>query len=64
MIVETVCRMGHVLFLGCRLAECPSRALQALSLNKGIRANMINVGILGGWAAGDCTRSNPESSVR
>jgi hypothetical protein len=26
----------------CRLAECPSRALQALSLNKGIRANMIN----------------------
>jgi hypothetical protein len=37
--------------------------LQALSLNKGIRkgirANVINVGILCGWTAGDCTRSKP-----
>ena len=38
--------------------------LQALSLSKGIRANVINVGMLGGWIAGDCTRSNPESSMR
>ena len=36
--------------------------LQALSLN--IRVNVINVEILGGWTTGDCTRSNPESSMR
>ena len=38
MIVETVCRMGRVLFLGCRLAECHPEQLQVLSLSKGIRA--------------------------
>jgi hypothetical protein len=26
--------------------------LQVLSFNKGIRANVINVGIFGGWTAG------------
>jgi hypothetical protein len=60
MIVETVCRMGHVLLLGCRSQNPHPEQLQALSFNKGIRANVINVGILGGWTAGDCTRSNPE----
>jgi hypothetical protein len=64
MIVETVCRMGHVLLLGAGSQNAHSEQLQALSLNKGIRANVINVGILGGWTAGDCTRSNPESSIR
>ena len=59
MIVETVCRMGHVLLLGCRLAECPSRAIAGVVTQQSIRANVTNVGILGGWTAGDCTRSKP-----
>ena len=56
--------MGHVLFLGVGSQNVLPEQLQALSLNKGIRVNVINVGILGGWTAGDCTRSNPESSMR
>jgi hypothetical protein len=56
--------MGHVLFLGVGSQNALPEQLQALSLNKGIRVNVINVGILGGWTAGDCTRSNPESSMR
>jgi hypothetical protein len=56
--------MGHVLLLGAGSQNAHPEQLQALSLNKGIRANVINVGILGGWTAGDCTRTNPESSMR
>jgi hypothetical protein len=56
--------MGHVLLLGVGAQNALPEQLQAWSLNKGIRVNVINVGIVGGWTAGDCTRSNPESSMR
>ena len=46
-------------FWGVGSQNAHPEQLQALSLNKGIRANVINVGILGGWTAGDCTRSKP-----
>jgi hypothetical protein len=49
--------MGHVLLLGAGSQNAHPEQLQALSLNKGIRASVINVGILGGWIAGDCVRA-------
>jgi hypothetical protein len=47
MIVETVCR-GPCSSLGAGSQNAHSEQLQTLSLNKGIRANVINVGILDG----------------
>ena len=64
MIVETSAEWAMFFSWGVGSQNAHPEQLQALSLNKGIRANVINVGILGGWTAGDCTRSNPESSMR
>ena len=47
MIVEPSAE-GHVLLLGAGSQNAHSEQLQTLSLNKGIRANVINVGILDG----------------